>query len=58
MFCLLGTLERTSKDLEKAKMSRRRSKGVGVYGPTAHHEVLHMMLLSRTTSLTVIRWYV
>jgi hypothetical protein len=31
---------------------------VGVYDPTAHHGVPHMMLLSRTASLTATRWYV
>jgi hypothetical protein len=28
MFCLLGTLEGTNKDLGKAKVLRRRSKGI------------------------------
>jgi hypothetical protein len=31
---------------------------VGVYDPTAHHEVSHIMLLGRTTSLIVTKWYV
>jgi hypothetical protein len=31
---------------------------VGVYDPSAHQGVLHVMLLSRTTSLTATRWYV
>jgi hypothetical protein len=31
---------------------------VGVYDPTAHHRVPHVMLLSRTMSLTATRWYV
>jgi hypothetical protein len=31
---------------------------VGVCDPTAHHGVAHMMLLGRTTSLIVTRWYV
>jgi hypothetical protein len=34
------------------------SGGVGVYDPTMHHGVPHVMLLSRTVSLTAIRWYV
>jgi hypothetical protein len=29
-----------------------------VYDPTAHHEVSHVMLLGRTMSLIVTRWYV
>jgi hypothetical protein len=32
--------------------------GVGVYDPTMHHGVPHMMHLSRTVLLTLIRWYV
>jgi hypothetical protein len=31
---------------------------VGVYDPTAHHGVSHMMLLARTTSLIATQWYV
>jgi hypothetical protein len=31
---------------------------VSVYDPTAHHEVPHMMLLNRTTSLIATPWYV
>jgi hypothetical protein len=31
---------------------------VGVYDSTAHHEVPHVMLLSRKTSLIGTRWYV
>jgi hypothetical protein len=31
---------------------------VGVYDPTAHHEVPHIVLLSRTTLLMTTRWYV
>ena len=30
---------------------------ISVYDPTAHYWVPHMMLLSRTTSLTATRWY-
>jgi hypothetical protein len=30
---------------------------VDVYGPTTHHGVPHVMLLSSTTSLIVTRWY-
>jgi hypothetical protein len=31
---------------------------VGICDPTAHHGVTHMMLLGRTTSLIVTRWFV
>jgi hypothetical protein len=45
------------------KTLRRRIKfilgaSVRVCDWTAHHEVTHVMLLGRTTSLTVTRWYV
>jgi hypothetical protein len=31
---------------------------VGVYDPTMHHEVPHVMLLGKTVSLIANRWYV
>jgi hypothetical protein len=33
------------------------SINVGVYDLTVHHDVPHVMILSRTTLLTATRWY-
>jgi hypothetical protein len=38
--------------------SRGCTRCVGVCDPTAHRGVTHVMLLGKTTSLIVIRWYV
>jgi hypothetical protein len=36
----------------------RHALVIGVYDPTAHHEVLYAMVLGRMTSLIATRWYV
>jgi hypothetical protein len=55
MIRVLKTIAMESSGINVAPLAG--APDVGVYDPTAHHEVPHVMLLGRTTSLIVTRWY-
>jgi hypothetical protein len=43
---------------ESTSLSLSSAPTVVVYDPTVHHRLSHVMLLGKTTSLIVTRWYV
>jgi hypothetical protein len=56
---MIGVLKKLVMDSSWINVAPLRGTTVfGVYNPTAHHEVPHVMLLSRMTLLTTTRWYV